>query len=124
MSSANWSGTAFTGRRIGLHAPRLLIRGVCAEIAERAAVPVWMPRTAFLIFGVLHWLLALILYFGLARVMCAGSRLAEPLPPRAPAQGAVYDRFAALDRRLAEMEAATVNQEAGLRRAFKDLERN
>ena len=101
-----------------------IIRGVCARIADRAGVPVWMPRTAFVIFGVLHWILALIAYFVMARYMCAKRGFARMDPaPMAPPQPNVRDRFSALDARLADLEAATVQQESSLRRAFRDLER-
>ncbi len=98
-----------------------IVRGVCVRIAERAGVPVWMPRLAFLIFGVLHWLLALIAYVVLARVMRA--RPPFVTTPDGPPPSAVRDRFSALDARLAAMEASTLQQETTLRRAFRDLER-
>ena len=99
---------------------RAMIKGVCARIAERAGVPVWMPRLAFLIFGLAHWLVALIVYFVMSKLFCAQrfAAFAAPPPPNP-----VHERFAALDRRLADMEAATLAEEAGLRRAFRDLER-
>ena len=101
-----------------------IIKGVCARIAERAGVPVWMPRVAFLIFGVLHWLLAVIAYFVLTKLLCR-TRTADLMPLRdGPPPSAVRDRFSALDARLAAMEASTLQQENSLRRAFRDLERN
>ncbi len=101
-----------------------IIKGVCARIAERAGVPVWMPRVAFLIFGVLHWLLAVIAYFVLSRILCRG-RTQDYLPQQdGPPPSAVRDRFSALDARLAAMEASTLQQENTLRRAFRDLERS
>jgi phage shock protein PspC (stress-responsive transcriptional regulator) len=54
------------------------ISGVCADIAERAAVPVWLPRAAFVLFGIIHWLLAAILYFALARILRPRTRDALP----------------------------------------------
>ncbi len=101
-----------------------IIKGVCASIAERAGVPVWMPRAAFLIFGVLHWLLAVIAYFVLTRILCR-TRTADLMPVQdGPPPSAVRDRFSALDARLAAMEASTLQQENTLRRAFRDLERS
>ena len=101
-----------------------IIRGVCARIAQRAGLPVWVPRAAFLIFGVLHWLLAIIAYFVLTKVLCR-TRTADLLPVLdGPPPSAVRDRFSALDARLAAMEASTLQQENTLRRAFRDLERS
>ena len=101
-----------------------IIKGVCAHVAERAGVPVWMPRAAFLIFGVLHWLLAVIAYVVLTKMLCRTRTM--DLAPRqdGPPPSAVRDRFSALDARLAAMEASTLQQENSLRRAFRDLERN
>jgi phage shock protein PspC (stress-responsive transcriptional regulator) len=103
-----------------------LIKGVCATVADRAGLPVWMPRTAFLVFGVLHWFLAVVLYVILARVLCPARRHPAGLPtamPSGPASVDVRDRFGALDARLANLEAATLQTEATLRRQFRDLER-
>ncbi len=101
-----------------------IIRGVCARVAERAGVPVWMPRAAFVIFGILHWLLAIIAYWALTKAMHLGRRRPAPvLTPEPPQASAVRDRFSALDARLAAMEAASLEQESHLRRAFRDLER-
>jgi phage shock protein PspC (stress-responsive transcriptional regulator) len=105
-----------------------VISGVCAEIAGRAGVPVWLPRLAFVLFGIMHWLLAIILYFVLAKFICPGQRsrmTASFTPPPPPSYGfaTVRDKFSALDARLANLEAATVQSEAELRRAFRDLDR-
>jgi phage shock protein PspC (stress-responsive transcriptional regulator) len=103
------------------------ISGVCADIAERAAVPVWLPRAAFVLFGVMHWLLAAILYFALARIVRPRTReaLRERFAPPPPSYGVgpLQQRFRSLDERLSNLEAATVRNEAALRRAFRDLER-
>ena len=100
-----------------------LIKGVCAHIAERAGLPAWMPRAAFLMFGVMHWLLAVIAYVVLAKLLCGtrAGRLPDGLGA-APPPGGVRDRFSALDARLADLERASL-QDADLRRAFRDLER-
>jgi hypothetical protein len=81
------------------------------------------------IFGIAHWLLAAILYFLLARVLRpymarrVASRCAPPpAPPPSYAFGSVQERFRTLDERLSNLEAATVHNEAELRRAFRDLE--
>ncbi len=101
-----------------------IIKGVCARIADSAGVPVWMPRAAFLIFGVLHWLLAVIAYVVLTRWLCR-IRTVDLMPAQdGPPPSAVRDRFSALDARLAAMETSTLQQENSLRRAFRDLERS
>ena len=102
-----------------------LVKGVCAHIAARAGVPAWMPRAAFLMFGVMHWFLAVIAYVVLAKLL-GGGRARVAGPPDAvdcaPPPGIVRDRFSALDARLADLERASL-QESDLRRAFRDLER-
>jgi phage shock protein PspC (stress-responsive transcriptional regulator) len=116
MSAATWN----TYHPNSAHA---MIKGVCARIADRAGVPVWIPRLAFLIFGLAHWLIAVIAYFVMSKFFCAG-RATPHAPTQVQPQNPVHERFAALDRRLADMEAATLNQEADLRRAFRDLEQH
>ena len=107
----------YAGRDTGL------IRGVCAQIAERAGLPAWMPRAAFVIFGVTHWLLAVIAYVVLGKILCGQHRVANAADGTyAPPPAAVQTRFSALDARLADLECASL-QEAELRRAFRDLER-
>ncbi len=106
-------------------APRM-VRGVCATVAERAGVPVWVPRVALLLFAVVHWFLALLLYVVLARMLCPmARRVASGFAgqPPAPDIVGVRDRFSTLDARLAGLESATLQQETMLRRQFRDLER-
>ncbi len=103
------------------------ICGVCADLAERSALPVAVPRIAFAVFAVLHLFLACILYFGLAWLLgpgrtCGISRTAPPPPRPRDDFGPVSERFRNLDQRLSRLEAATANSEAELRRAFRDLE--
>jgi len=107
------------------------ICGVCADIAARAAVPVWLPRAAFVIFGLMHWLLAAILYFALSRILHprVAARVRERFtvpPPAAASYGfaTAQERFRNLDERLSNLEAATLRSESELRRAFRDLERH
>jgi phage shock protein PspC (stress-responsive transcriptional regulator) len=103
------------------------ISGVCADIGRRAAVPPWVPRAGFVIFGLLHWVLALILYFVLSHYMFAklrpAARFAPPPAPPTDDFSGVRERFRGLDERLANLEAATLRSESELRRAFRDLER-
>ncbi len=111
--------------------PDRWVSGVCADIAARAAVPVWLPRAAFVIFGIMHWLLAAILYFALCRILHprvvarVRERFTAPPPPPPPGYGfaTAQERFRNLDERLSNLEAATVRSESELRRAFRDLER-
>ncbi len=106
-----------------LNRPRL-ISGVCAELAYRADTAVWLPRAAFAVFAALHWFLAIVLYVVLAKTLCAvQSRIRPAIRSSAPVAPGVRDRFNALDARLADLEAATLREEANLRRAFRDLEK-
>ncbi len=111
-----------------------MVRGVCANLAERANVPRWLPRVAFIILGIANFVLALVVYFGLAWMLgettrprftaTAWSARPAEMPPRPrPDLYGLKERLASLDARLADLEAATVNSEADLRRAFRDLER-
>ena len=104
--------------------PRL-IRGVCAEIAERAGTAAWLPRAVFLAFALLHWFLAIVLYIVLVKILNVRALRKAPMS-RAyqPDTVGVRDRLGVLDARLASLEAATLREEAGLRRAFRDLERD
>jgi len=101
-----------------------VISGVCAQIAHQAGVPVWMPRVAFVIFFVLHWFFAVVTYVVLAKLFCgrAPGWRACTAPP-APPMGGLHGTFSALDERLANLEAATLQQEAALRRAFREMDR-
>ena len=103
------------------HRPRL-VSGVCAELAARAGTAVWLPRVVFLVFGALHWFLAVVLYVVLVKTFAARPRWRAPRWTTGPALSGVRDRFGALDARLADLEAATLREEANLRRQFRDLE--
>jgi phage shock protein PspC (stress-responsive transcriptional regulator) len=106
--------------------PSRWICGVCADLADRAAVPVFMPRLAFAVFAVMHGFLACILYFGLAYLLSPSKRATarfRACPSPSPDFATASQRFRNLDERLCNLEAATVNTEAELRRAFRDLER-
>jgi phage shock protein PspC (stress-responsive transcriptional regulator) len=109
--------------------PRRMICGVCAELAVRSGFPVWTIRVAAVLLLLLHWLVALIVYFG------AAVWLRGPQPgtwrdlrgPGAPAyrpawdRDGLMDRFGRLDRRLSRMEQEAMDHEAYLRRQFRDL---
>ncbi len=115
------------------HEPPRMICGVCAEIAVRAALPVWVPRLAFVIGGLTHAFFAIVLYVILSRKFCLGrgwvrrrpaaTFATRPAPDLGPGLDAVRDRFGRLDGRLSDLEAATLQRETALRRAFHDLER-
>jgi phage shock protein PspC (stress-responsive transcriptional regulator) len=105
-----------------------MICGVCAEIAARAALPTWVPRVVFVIGGLTHAFFAIVLYVILSRVFCLGRRRWAPATPApryaaGPDLGTVRNRFGNLDERLSTLEAATLQRETALRRAFRDLER-
>jgi phage shock protein PspC (stress-responsive transcriptional regulator) len=132
--------------------PRM-IAGVCGWMATQAGLPVWIVRLVALIMFCSHPPLMLLLYFGMAvwlhgrnrgtwRAMrarpsetatsydYAGARTtswqtgsAKPGSAAPEANNGLGDRFGRLDRRLAELEAAVVDREANLRRAFRELDR-
>ncbi len=102
-----------------LHRPRRLLAGVCAKLAERASVPVWLPRALFVGLLVIHTVPAILLYGGLAFFWRDARRETPPVPVRpwqSPAQ-----RISDLEARLASLEAEALSSEAGLRRQFRDL---
>ncbi len=120
--------------------PRRVICGVCATLSERSGLPAWIIRVAAVVLLLAHGLITLIVYFGTAvwlrqpaRAGGFGSprdygfvgpgRPAAPPPPPVWDRDGVVDRFRRLDARLARMEQEAFQNEAGLRRAFHDLER-
>jgi phage shock protein PspC (stress-responsive transcriptional regulator) len=121
--------------------PSRMVCGVCAELAERSGLPVWMVRVGALILLVSHAALAGVIYIGLALWLrggngaCAGrswrgadfgattARPEPPPPPPAWDRDGLTTRFSRLDRRLADMERAALDREMGLRQAFRDLDR-
>jgi phage shock protein PspC (stress-responsive transcriptional regulator) len=123
--------------------PRGVICGVCARLGERSGVPVIVIRLAAVILLLAHALTAFIIYMIAAAWMRrpaqgawrdfrapGGSPAAggswRPSAPPAPVwdQGGLVNRFERLDQRLARMEAEAFHNEAGLRHAFRDLERH
>ena len=81
---------------------RPMISGVCAWMADRSAVPVWIIRVVALALTIAHAPLMVIGYFVAAFLIRREARIAG-----APDVAAgVPDRFAHLDRRIAEMEEA------------------
>ena len=120
--------------------PRRVICGVCATLSERSGVPAWIVRVAAVVLLLAHAALTGILYLGAAAWMrrpADGTWHMRPadygfvgrgptVPPTAPPswdRTGLVDRFRRLDARLARMEAEAFHNEAGLRRAFQDLER-
>ena len=105
--------------------PSGLLFGVCADLAYRAGMPVWMPRTVFVVGGLMHFWLAVVIYgvFAYAkrhaiRTNGIGARTVWREAPTA-ASG-LRDKFGSLDRRLSDLEAAT-SSEWELRRQFRDM---
>jgi phage shock protein PspC (stress-responsive transcriptional regulator) len=109
--------------------PRGMICGVCVRMATNTGLPVWVPRAAFVVLGLMHLVLAAILYVAAAAIChrCNGQAVAPPAPrPFYPAGGeaeTMRARFARLDARLAAMEAESLRNEAGLNREFRNLDR-
>lgn len=119
------------------------ITGVCAGIANRLTVkPIWV-RAAFAVIAIaLHVIGPVIAYFALAffmkprdgaegaaspaGVQMAYRDFAETVASPAATSPArqvtdLKSRFAALDARLNNLEAAAMSDEISLRRKFKDL---
>jgi phage shock protein C len=129
--------------RIGLYRDTKAgwIAGVCAGIAERAAIkPFWIRLGFALVTAVTHGFF-LIAYFALAFLMkprpgaeapasASGAQMAyrdlaqTVTSPFAAGGRQVNDlkaRFAALDARLNGLEAAVLTDELSLRRKFRDI---
>ncbi len=114
---------------------RAMVAGVCAGIADYYG---WRPdgiRVALVILSLFMFPLPVIAYFIAAMVM--KQKPAAP-PYRSTEEEKFWrtfstrpkatfselkHRFRALDTRLADLEAAALSEEYGLRKAFKDLER-
>jgi len=113
------------------------VAGVCAGIAERLQIGCGWVRLAFIVLGLAaHGIIALLLYIALVvgmkkRPVMMGEATrpyaapfsAPPPPPLYPNSnlGALKTRFAALDARLNNIEAAVTSEDVSLRRKFKDL---
>lgn len=102
-----------------------LLFGVCADLAFRAGLPTWMPRTVFVVGALMHFWLAVIIYGILAYAKRHAIRTngiaANTVWRQAPtAASGLRDKFGSLDRRLSDLEAAT-NNEWELRRQFRDM---
>ncbi|MDE8347626.1 MAG: PspC domain-containing protein [Acidocella sp.] len=119
------------------------IAGVCAGIAARLRVkPLWVRGVFVLLAAVPHSIIGLLAYFALAFMLrpragldeassSAGVQLAyrdlaesvtSPFGSTSGRQvSGLKSRFAALDARLNNLEAAVTSNEISLRRKFKDL---
>jgi phage shock protein PspC (stress-responsive transcriptional regulator) len=80
---------------------RAMISGVCAWMADQSGVPVWIIRGGALLLLLGHAVLATLVYLAGAYAL----RHAAP-PAGLPAE----DRFVALDRRIARLEAAVLRE--------------
>lgn len=112
--------------------PRALIAGVCAELADRFGLPVWLLRVVVIFaFCDANWTTG-ICY--VAVTVALRTRLIDLLPARmrpsrppwgdAPADPGYQlqrDRFSALELRLARLEAAVTSDELKLRARFRDI---
>ena len=105
--------------------PRMLC-GVCADLADRSGLPVWAVRAVALVLLLMHAVVMIVVYLGLALWLRGRARGTWNVVGREAAAPSWDDdglsaRFSRLDRRLARMERAALDREAGLRRAFRDL---
>jgi phage shock protein PspC (stress-responsive transcriptional regulator) len=85
-----------------------MISGVCAWMADQSAVPVWIIRVVALVLTMAHAPLMIVGYFVGAYLIRREARMAGTMPVTG---GAVPDRFADMDRRMAEAEAAAWREE-------------
>jgi phage shock protein PspC (stress-responsive transcriptional regulator) len=89
---------------------RPMISGVCAWMADRSGMPVWIIRVVALLLLLAHAPLMVLGYFVSAYLIRREARMANAVWSGAPG-GGVTDRFAHLDRRMAEMEEAAWRDE-------------
>jgi phage shock protein C len=116
------------------------ITGVCAGIAERIGIkPIWVRIIVAILTVAAHFIAPVIIYLLLAFFMkprgAAGSAspagvqmayrdLADSVTPTAASGRRVAElkaRFARLDARLNNLEAAVMSDELSLRRKFRDI---
>jgi phage shock protein C len=116
------------------------ITGVCAGIADRLAIkPVWVRIAVAVLTAVAHFIGPAVIYLLLAFLMkprdeagaaapagvqTAYRDLADSVAPAAAAGRRVSElktRFARLDARLNNLEAAVMSDELSLRRKFRDI---
>jgi phage shock protein PspC (stress-responsive transcriptional regulator) len=89
---------------------RPMISGVCAWMADQSAVPVWIIRVVALVLTIAHAPLMVIGYFVAAYLIRREARAAGEGWTPGVSDG-VPDRFAHLDQRIADMEAAAWREE-------------
>jgi phage shock protein C len=104
------------------------VMGVCAGLAQWRGIKTSWVRIGFVLFGLLlHAIPAVLLYAALAVLMkpapLAGpERFSAPQPPAfTPTLAPLQARFAALDARLNQIEAAVTSEDIALRRQFRDI---
>jgi phage shock protein PspC (stress-responsive transcriptional regulator) len=102
---------------------RQMLCGVCAELADRSGLPVGAVRAVAIVLLLLHAMAMVVVYLGLALWLRGKARGTwnTVAPATAPDDDSLGARFNRLDRRLARMERAALDREAGLHRAFRDL---
>jgi phage shock protein PspC (stress-responsive transcriptional regulator) len=85
---------------------RPMISGVCAWMADRSGVPVWVIRVVSLALLVVHAPLMIIGYFVGAYPIRRETRVARNGWQAQQDSTGMTDRFAHIDRRVAEIEEA------------------
>jgi len=125
-----------------LPARRGVLAGVCATLAALIDVPVWVVRGVAILLLMWHPIAAIVVYLGFAafirhgtgrfaqRLSAVRDRVAPPHGPELPAtvpsaplppMDGLAARFAALDLRLARLEAQVADPDRLLRRRFDRL---
>lgn len=117
---------------------RRVVSGVCVALAAMAGAPIWVVRLLAILLLLWHPIAAIIAYIAFAayirhgrtpfaqrmsalRDRVAPQRAPDAPPPRMPPIDGLANRFAALDLRLARLEARASDPDHLLRRRFDRL---
>jgi phage shock protein PspC (stress-responsive transcriptional regulator) len=89
-----------------------MICGLCGRVAARTGLPIWLVRTVAVLLLLSHTVLFVAIYLGAALYSRRGRQTAAWQPEARPAwdRDGLTERFARLDRRLARMEGAALDQ--------------
>jgi phage shock protein PspC (stress-responsive transcriptional regulator) len=92
------------------HSPSMIC-GMCGRVAARTGLPLWLVRSVAVLLLLTHSVIFVAVYLG-AALYARRARPAAWQPEVRPAwdRDGLSERFARLDRRLARMESATLEQ--------------